>query len=106
MAEADTTVDTTEIPRRFWWLKRIGVVVLVLGGILVGLRYWALAVAKRRLEAEIDGINARGEPLAPEDFLEQPVTAEEDAGPDLLAAGTMFVVPSQHLLAWNNINTP
>jgi hypothetical protein len=94
------------MPRRFWWLKRIALVMLLLAGLLVGLRYWSLAVAKQRLEAEIDGIKARGEPLVAADFVEQPAPAEEDAGPDLVAAGRMFAVPGQHLLAWNNINIP
>src|SRR5437868_732958 len=104
MAEADTTSDTMPIPRRFWWLKRIAVVMVLLAGLLLGLRYASLAVAKRRLEADIAALKAAGEPLEPEDFLERAVSPEEDAGPDLLAAGTMFVAPRQHLMAWNNLS--
>src|SRR5439155_20908849 len=103
MAEADTTSDTTPIPQRFWWLRRIAVVMVLFGCVLVGLRYASLAMAKRRLEAEISALKARGEPLEREDFLDRPASPGEDAGPDLLAAGKMFVVPSQYQTAWNQI---
>jgi hypothetical protein len=105
MAEADTSPQVIAKPPRFWWLKRIVLAMLLLAGLLVALRYVSLHVAKRRLEAEINAIRARGEPLAPEDFLDRPVAAEDDAGPDLVAAGRTFAVPKQHVLSWNIINT-
>jgi hypothetical protein len=106
MTEAGTSTDTRVLPPRFWWLKRIAVAMVLLAGVLVGLRYLALAMAQRRLVMEISAIKDRGEPLWPEDFVDQPVAAKDDAGPDLVAAGQTFAVPRQHLLAWNNINTP
>jgi hypothetical protein len=103
MAEADTSPDTRPIPPRFWWLKRLVVVMVIFMALLIGLRYLSLHVAKRRLAAEIAAIRARGEPLEPEDFADRPAPAQEDAGPDLLAAMRMFAVPKQHELAWNQI---
>jgi hypothetical protein len=103
MAEADTSPDTRPIPPRFWWLKRLVVAVVIFMALLVGLRYLSLHVAKRRLAAEIAAIQARGEPLTPEDFADRPVPPEQDGGPDLLAAMKMFQVPPQHQQSWNQI---
>src|SRR5215204_5470482 len=96
MAEADTSPDTRPIPPRFWWLKRLVLAMVIFMALLVGLRYLSLHVAKRRLEAEIAAIRARGEPLEPEDFADRPAPAQEDAGPDLLAAARIFAVPKQY----------
>src|SRR3954469_11388082 len=104
MAETGISADTTLEPRRFWWLKRTAILMLLLGGALVGLRYVALHVARRRLEAAIAAIRASGEPFEGIEILEKPVPAEEDAGPDVIAAWQLFVVPRQHLMAWNNIS--
>jgi hypothetical protein len=101
MAEADTSPQVIAMPPRFWWLKRIAVAMLLFAGLLVALRYLSLNVAKRRLDAEINAIKARGEPLVPEDFLDRPVAAEDDAGPDLLAATKSFSIPKEHQAAWN-----
>jgi hypothetical protein len=103
MAETVTSPDEQVFPPRFWWLKRITAAMLVLAGLLVGLRYLALHVAKRRLAAEIAAIKARGEPLAPQDFADRLVSPQDDAGPDLLGAMKMFAVPPQHLAAWKQL---
>src|SRR4051812_47909590 len=101
MAEADTSADTTALPPRFWWLRRIGVAMVLLMGVLVGLRHVALYVAQRRLAAQIAAIKAGGEPLMPEDFADRPAPPEQDGGPDLLVAMRMFKVPPQHQQSWN-----
>ncbi|MCH8970233.1 MAG: hypothetical protein IIA66_14080 [Planctomycetes bacterium] len=63
-----TPASPPPIPLRFKWLKRF----LKLGGlVLVGLlllRWWWGWEAHRQLQAEIDRIVARGEPIFPEDF--------------------------------------
>jgi len=56
------------IPPRYWWLKRIGVVVGFLFVVLFALRLWWGWEANQRLQAEIDKIIAAGEPIYPEDF--------------------------------------
>src|SRR5438093_1519793 len=53
MPKVVTSPDEQAFPPRFWWLKRLTVVMLLLAGVLVGLRYLALHIAKRRLEAGI-----------------------------------------------------
>jgi hypothetical protein len=101
MAESPTFPAELVFPPRYWWLRRLALLMVLCVGILVALRYLTLHIAKRRLAAEIAAIKASGEPLYPEDFLDQPAPAEDDAGPDLLAAGKMFVVPKQYQAAWN-----
>ncbi len=68
------------IPPRFWWLKRL----TVAGGLylllLASVRLWWGYEADRRLQAEIDAIRGRGEPLLLEDY-DLTVPAHEDAGP-------------------------
>ncbi len=63
-----TESPVAPVPPRYQWLKRF----LKLGGLLlVGLlllRWWWGWEAHRRLQAEIDRIVARGEPIFPEDF--------------------------------------
>jgi hypothetical protein len=100
-AEAATTIDTKPTPPRFWWLKRITIVTVLLAGLLMALRYLALHIAKRRLNAQLAAIKARGEPLEPQDFADRPVPLQDDAGPDLLAAARMFGVPKQYQTAWD-----
>jgi len=91
-------------PVRFWWLKRLTVATAVFFAALVGLRYWALAVAEKRLRAEIDAIHARGEPILPADFAEPPIPGEQNAAVDLLKAGRIFKVPPQHKQAWDALS--
>ena len=63
-----TESSVAPVPPRYRWLKRF----LKFGGLLlVGLlllRWWWGWEAHRRLQAEIDRIVARGEPIFPEDF--------------------------------------
>src|SRR6185436_10384663 len=99
MAEAITSPAEHVFPPRFWWLKRIALAMALFAALLLALRYLALHVAQRRVAAEIAAIEARGEPLRPQDFLDQPVAPDQDAGPDLLAAGKMLVLPPQSLSA-------
>ncbi len=86
------------IPLRFRWLKRFLVGVAVVLVVLVGLRWWWDVVAHRELQAEIDRIQAAGEPLFPSDFdspyvpdeqnaalvIEEAVAASTGQGADLL----------------------
>ncbi|MCH8881816.1 MAG: hypothetical protein IID34_18265 [Planctomycetes bacterium] len=63
-----TESPVAPVPPRYRWLKRF----LKLGGLLLLglllLRWWWGWEAHRRLQAEIDRIVARGEPIFPEDF--------------------------------------
>ena len=101
MAESVTSPAEQVFPPRLWWLKRFAVVIALCIAALVCFRYLALYVAKHRLAAQIAAIKAAGEPLFPEDFLDQPAPPDQDAGPDLLAAGKLFVAPPPSLTAWN-----
>src|SRR4051794_38390518 len=55
-------------PRRFWWLKRLAVVYLLVAVALVGLRIWWGRLAQRRLDATIASIRAAGEPALAQDL--------------------------------------
>ena len=77
--------------RRYWWLKRAGVVVAAIVLLIVGLREITNAVAVRRLHAEIEKLRAAGEPVLPEDFKFEAVPEEENMAPLLLAAMEAYV---------------
>ena len=67
--ESATIEPTVEpIPPRYWWLKRIALAAGFLFVALFALRLWWGWEANRRLQAEIDKIIAKGEPIYPEDF--------------------------------------
>ncbi|MBN1343621.1 MAG: hypothetical protein JXQ73_13115 [Phycisphaerae bacterium] len=64
---ADSVARTPTPPRRRW-LKRIGVVCVVVVVGLIGLRWWWGREASQRLLAEINCCRAAGEPIFPNDF--------------------------------------
>jgi len=68
------------IPPRFWWLKRLAVAGVAYVLLLVGVRLWWGYEADRRLQAEVDAIRSRGEPLFFQDY-DLTAPADEDAGP-------------------------
>jgi len=77
---------TERIPPRYWWLKRVGVAYVLFIAAIGGLRWWAGAVAERRLAAEIEKLRARGEMITMADFQEENVAEEENAATHLLRA--------------------
>ncbi len=88
------TDDTTPIPPRYWWLKRILLAVGVLILALAVLRWWWGVEAERRLQAKIDEYHALGQPVTIEDFQYPSVPDEENAAHFLKqAAATLFVPP-------------
>ncbi len=75
------------VPLRYWWLKRVGLVIGLLVLILAGLRWWWGWDAHRRLQAEVDRIVAAGEPIYPQDFdPPEPVPDAENAARFVLDA--------------------
>lgn len=74
------------IAARFWWLKRISTVVVIVLMAVGLLRWWWGQVADARLQATIEQIQARGEPILPEDFATEPVADEDNAAYYLRAA--------------------
>lgn len=56
------------IPRRYWWLKRLGGVYLVLLLALAGFHWWWTAHARAQLDRRIVRVQAAGEPVLPADF--------------------------------------
>jgi len=67
------------IPPRYWWLKRISGLSLVILVALAGLRVWWGWDAHRRLQAEIDRCIAAGEPIYPADFDPTPIPDAKNA---------------------------
>ncbi len=56
------------IPPRYWWLKRLGIVCVLMMVGLVGLRlYWGWE-ADRRLQIQLDKFRADGQPVLPSEF--------------------------------------
>jgi len=81
---------TQRIPPRFWWLKRVGVAYVLFIAAIGGLRWWAGAVAERRLAADIEKLRGRGEMITLADFQEENVAEEENAAAHLLRAAAML----------------
>src|SRR4051812_46866611 len=98
-------MDQAAVPKRFWWFKRIVAGFIVFAAATLGLRYVAVASAQRRLAKEVEAIRARGEPILPEDFLERPVAAEQNAAADLLKAKELWHVPAEHHDVWVDLST-
>lgn len=88
------TDDTTPIPPRYWWLKRILLAVGVLILALAVLRWWWGVEAERRLQAKIDEYHALGQPVTIEDFQYPSVPDEENAAHFLQQAAAAIVVPA------------
>ena len=70
---------TTPYPPRYRWLKRSFLIVGIVLVLLAGLRIWWGWYAHRCLQAEIDAIHARGEPILPEDFQQPPIPDADNA---------------------------
>lgn len=75
----ETAATDKPVPPRFWWLRRILIVSGALLVVLVGARLWWGWEAHGRLQAEIDGYIAAGEPIYPADFDPPPMRPEENA---------------------------
>src|SRR5579862_7882514 len=56
------------VPVRFWWLKRLTALGLLIFIILLGVRFWWGNLAQRQLDAEISQARSRGEPALIDDF--------------------------------------
>jgi len=57
------TKEATPIPRRFWWLKRLALAGLLLVLAVAGLRWYWGSVMSGRLNAAVERISQRGEPI-------------------------------------------
>jgi len=82
MTDADAQVGegaVGPVPKRFWWLKRIAVVVAILLVALGGLRWGWGRHADKILQAEIDRYRAAGQPVYPSDFDPPPVADADNA---------------------------
>ncbi|UCE58867.1 MAG: hypothetical protein JSU63_15675 [Phycisphaerales bacterium] len=77
---ANVDVETAQvelIPPRYWWLKRLSILAIVVFVALVCLRWWWGWEANRRLEALIEHYHGAGQLVYAEEF-----DAELDAVPD------------------------
>jgi hypothetical protein len=86
--------DTPPIPLRYWWLKRILLMVGLLVLALAALRWWWGHEAERRLQAKIDEYHALGQPVTVEDFQFPPVPDGDNAAHFLMEAAATLVRPS------------
>lgn len=79
--QAPPTFDEVDYPYppRFRWLKRLVVVYLLFGALLVGIRIWWGKLAQKRLDANIAAIRASGEPALAVDMNEEPVPDADNA---------------------------
>ena len=94
--DSATESSVAAVPPRYRWLKRF----LKLGGLLlVGLlvlRLWWGWEAHRRLQAEIDRIVARGEPIFPEDFdPPEEIPDDQNAALALIKATTLLTTTAE-----------
>jgi hypothetical protein len=101
-------------PPRYRWLKRIIVAALAAGVVLAGLGAGYVKLANGRLGALAEGIRARGEPLAAQDFQTRPIPDSENAAVSLrsavewldMAAAPPAAPDVQNPLLRRNIVTP
>jgi hypothetical protein len=77
---------TSPVPVRFWWLKRLALLVVLIAAALVLLRLAWGWDADRRLRRMLGPLEAEGSPLRVEDFTPLPVRDEENAAAYLKAA--------------------
>ncbi|MBX2852109.1 MAG: hypothetical protein KTR15_10225 [Phycisphaeraceae bacterium] len=83
---ATTASETTPLPKRYWWLKRLSLAALVLVLLLVGLRLiWGQRV-QARLDQAIADIQAKGEPIHYEDLISEEIPDEENGAWHLMQA--------------------
>ncbi len=103
---ADIASHERTPPRRFWWLKRLALA-MVLGIVLLSTLWWLWSrAADRKLAAIVADAKARGEPILTEDF-EPAKVADADNAAILFsqAAGAMVTTPQFDRLG-NRIETP
>ena len=72
-------VEVRPVPLRFWWLRRIVVVLAILVAGSVGLRVWWGHEAAKRFQAEIDRYRAAGQPVDLSDFETVPIDDANNA---------------------------
>src|SRR5262245_3395765 len=84
------TVDILEpdypFPPRFGRTKRIVLISILVACAYVGVMWWLRSQARSRLEAHIQAIHARGEPVLPEDFQTPYVSDDSNAAYSLGSA--------------------
>ncbi len=78
-SEKEGQAEAEPIPKRFWWLKRIALGVLVLIIALGVLRWWWGWHVDGILQAEIDRYLAAGQPVYPADFVPVDLADEDNA---------------------------
>jgi len=83
--------ETAAFPPRYWWRRRIIACYLLLIAAVLVLRWRVGAVIQRRLDAQIQRLRARGEPVTIGDFVEPVVADEENAALCLRRAGEALV---------------
>ncbi|HSZ57817.1 MAG TPA: hypothetical protein VK797_19295 [Tepidisphaeraceae bacterium] len=74
------------IPKRFWWLKRSPVFLVLPVLVLAAARSCSLYLADRQFARELQSLRDRGEPVDLSPFRQAPVPASEDAAPLLRQA--------------------
>lgn len=72
-------MDPTPIPKRFWWLKRLGILAAVLAVLIGGLRWYWGQLAQSRLDNALAKIRARGEPTRLEHLKQPDVPDKQNA---------------------------
>lgn len=84
--------DEKPFPRRFWWLKRMSVGMILFVLLVCGLRWWAIADARRRLDREVEALRAAGQKVLPADFVQTPIPDAENAATFLRQAEAAFQI--------------
>src|SRR5665213_2093956 len=104
MTLSEPTIISQEAPNphRFWWLKRIAVLVLVALAGLTVLRWLWAREADRRSAALIADAKARGEPILPEDFEAAKVPDADNAAILFSQAASVLVLSP----AFGKLQTP
>lgn len=90
----DGPSDTQPIPPRFWWLKRLVSVALLLIVALSAFSVWLSYEADRRLQAFVDACHELGQPVLMEDFESPSIPDDENAAHFLTRAAAAVVQPS------------
>src|SRR5438270_1822029 len=95
--------DSTPLPPRYRWLRRLTVAYLLLAAGTVALRYLWLGSARGRVDAQLDGYRRAGQPVLATELAPVPVPNAQNAVPLLRSAAKGIVYSRDEMEVLNSL---